>query len=164
MVARPRFDVPAFLAEPHRPAAVAVVNRRGEPALASMWFLFEDRRMWFHTATIGPPSPYLAAAHVGATVAVMVETFDARDRVLKVRVTGPARIETTDIERVQRIYDRYLGGNVNAWSPAWDEQARSSDYQLWSVSPDRGSAVDYPRLQNGGGIYRWEDLSDFPTS
>ena len=48
----PAFDVLGFLGEPGRPASVATVSGRGRPALAMMWFLAEDERLWFHT-----PSP-----------------------------------------------------------------------------------------------------------
>jgi hypothetical protein len=46
----PTFDVLGFLSEPRRPASVATVSGRGRPALATMWFLVEEDRLWFHTA------------------------------------------------------------------------------------------------------------------
>ena len=51
---QPTFDVLGFLHEPRRPASVATVSGRGRPALAMMWFLVEDDRLWFHTAS--PPA------------------------------------------------------------------------------------------------------------
>jgi len=60
---RPIFDVLGFLHEPGRPASVATVSGRGRPALATMWFLVEDDRLWFHTAqSPGLPVPFLRAA------------------------------------------------------------------------------------------------------
>jgi hypothetical protein len=46
------FDVLGFLDEPGRPASVATVTGRGRPALAMMWFLVEDERVWFHTPEV----------------------------------------------------------------------------------------------------------------
>ena len=58
----PTFDVLGFLDEPGRPASVATVSGRGRPALAMMWFLLEDDRLWFHTAEPpGLPAPFLRA-------------------------------------------------------------------------------------------------------
>jgi hypothetical protein len=61
----PTFDVLGFLAEAGRPASVAMVSGRGRPALAMMWFLLEDDRLWFHTAEPpGLPAPFLRAARL----------------------------------------------------------------------------------------------------
>jgi Pyridoxamine 5'-phosphate oxidase len=73
---QPTFDVLGFLHEPRRPASVATVSGRGRPALAMMWFLLEDDRLWFHTAEPpGLPAPFLRAARERAEVAVMVATL-----------------------------------------------------------------------------------------
>ena len=85
------FDVLGFLHEPGRPASVATVSGRGRPALATMWFLVEDERVWFHTAEPpGLPAPFLRAARAGAKVAVMVATFLPPADVRQVRMSGPA--------------------------------------------------------------------------
>ena len=150
---RPSFDVIAFLQEPGRPASVATVTGRGGPALAMMWFILAERRLWFHTPEGGDaPSPFLRAAAGGRDVAVMIATFSPPDDVRQVRVSGPARLEERDDARVHAIYRRY----VDAWTPAWDEQVTSEGYRLWSMLPARGMAVTYPGLADGP-VFRWSE-------
>jgi hypothetical protein len=152
---QPTFDVLGFLQEPRRPASVATVSGRGRPALAMMWFLLEDDRLWFHTAEPpGLPAPFVHAARAQAEVAVMVATFDPPTDVRQVRMTGPARLEEPDHARVHRLYGRY----VDAWTPRWERQATSPSYRLWSMSPDRGMAVTYPDLKDSP-TYRWSKPS-----
>lgn len=83
-------------------------QRAGRPALATMWFLVEAGRFWFSSpGTIeGRPSPFLDAARDGRDVAAMVATFDPPHDVRQVRASGPARLETRDVARVHRIYER----------------------------------------------------------
>jgi hypothetical protein len=59
----PTFDVLGFLNEPGRPASVATVRGRGRPALAMMWFLLEDDRLWFHTAEPLACRPHSSTRH-----------------------------------------------------------------------------------------------------
>jgi hypothetical protein len=155
----PSFDVPGFLDEPGRPASVATITGQGHPALAMMWFIVGEDRLWFHTpGGSDPPSPVLRAAAGHREVAVMIATFDPPDDVRQVRMTGPARLEATDDGRVRRLYRRYVG----AWTPGWEGQATSPGYQLWSMSPERGMAVTYPGL-NDRPTFRWSEpikLSD----
>ena len=152
---QPTFDVLGFLMEPGRPASVATVSGRGRPALAMMWFLLEDRRLWFQTAeSPGQPAPFLRAARERAEVAVMVATFDPPADVRQVRMTGPARLEQLDHARVRRLYGRYVDG----WTPKWERQATSVSYRLWSMSPERGMAVAYPGLEDSP-TYRWSEPS-----
>lgn len=81
-----------FLDEPRLPASVATTTARGNPALAMMWFVAEEGRLWFHTpVSDGRPSPFLAAARDNREVAVMIATFDPPDDVRQVRTTGPRR-------------------------------------------------------------------------
>jgi hypothetical protein len=148
---QPGFDVVGFLNEPRRPASVATVTARARPALAMMWFVLDDSRLWFHTPEVdGPPSPFLEAAAAGHDVAMMVATFNPPDDVRQVRASGPARLEARDEARVRAIYSRYL----DAWTPGWEEQASSAGYRLWSMSPQRGMAVTYPGLEDRP-VFRW---------
>jgi hypothetical protein len=152
----PTFDVLGFLDEPRRPASVATVTALGRPALAMMWFLVEDERLWFHSPEgPGVPAPFNRAAREGALVAVMVATFDPPGDVRQVRMTGPSRLEARDDERVRRIYRRYLDG----WTARWERQATSAGYRLWSMSPERGMAVAYPGLRDGPA-FRWAGPSE----
>lgn len=150
---RPSFDIVAFLREPIRPASVATVTGHGHPALAMMWFILAQGRLWFHTPDGGSaPSPFLRAAAGGEDVAVMIATFSPPDDVRQVRVSGPARLEERDDARVRAIYSRY----VESWTPAWDEQATAQGYRLWSMLPARGMAVTYPGLADGP-VFRWSE-------
>lgn len=153
------FDVQGFLQEPLRPASVSTVTAQGRPALATMWFLFEDWRFWFHSPS-GGQNPFLRAARAEQLVAAMVETFDPTDRVIQVRVTGPAKVHDRDGDRVHRLYDRYVGPN-ELWSEQWEQQAADPTYELWSIEPRSGAAVQYPRLQDAAGVFRWTDLASF---
>jgi Pyridoxamine 5'-phosphate oxidase len=152
----PTFDVLGFLDEPGRPASVATVTGRGRPALAMMWFLVEDERLWFHTPeSPNAPAPFLRAARERREVAVMVATFDPPADVRQVRMTGPARLEEQDFGRVRRLYQRY----VATWTPSWERQATLGSYRLWSMSPDRGMAVSYPGLEDGP-TFNWSKPSE----
>ena len=148
---RPGFDGPGFLDEPGRPASVATVTASGQPALAMMWYAYEDDHLWFHSPE-ADPAPFLRAAAENRDVAVMVATFRPPDDVRQLRMTGPARLADRDEERVRRIYRRY----VPAWSPAWDRQATSAGYRLWAMAPHRGMAVSYPGLADGP-VFRWSE-------
>jgi len=157
-MSQPDFDVASFLAEPRRPASVATVTQRGDPAPATMWFAFAEGRLWFHTSSRSRiPSPFLAAAARGREIAVMIATFDPPHDVRQIRVTGPARIEPTDPDRVKAVHRRY----VDDWTQAWERQATSADYHLWSLLPQRGMAVAYPGL-SAGTECRWTRAADMP--
>jgi Pyridoxamine 5'-phosphate oxidase len=148
------FDVNEFLAERHRVASVATVTASGTPALATMWFLFDSRRFWFHSPSAS--RAFLDAAARGASVAVMVATWDPPLDVRQLRATGTARTDAHDPDRVERIYGRYLDGDRAAWRAAWAQQIESKDYHLWSVLAERGTAVSYENLQDGARV-RWSD-------
>jgi hypothetical protein len=64
----------------------------------------------------------------------------------------PARLEERDDARVRAIYVRY----VDAWTAAWEEQATSAHFRLWSMLPQRGMAVTYPALADGP-VFRWSE-------
>ncbi|MFI5694037.1 pyridoxamine 5'-phosphate oxidase family protein [Kribbella sp. NPDC051586] len=146
-----------FLNEPNLPASVATTTRNGNTALAMMWFLVEDGRFWFHTPEGGSrPTAFLDAARDQRDVSVMMATFNPPEDVRQVRFSGPARIETKDVARVRRIYERY----VPEWTTTWIDHAASPNTFLWSVSPHRGMAVAYPGLQNRP-TFRWSKVSEF---
>ncbi|MGH3505374.1 MAG: pyridoxamine 5'-phosphate oxidase family protein [Nocardioidaceae bacterium] len=152
---RPSFDILGFLDECSRPVSVATVTRQEGPALAMMWFVLDDGRLWFHTPEdSNRPSPFLRAAGEGQDVAAMIATFNPPTDVRQVRTTGPARLEADNSERVRRIYSRY----VETWTLKWERQATASHYHLWSMSPQRGMAVAYRNLEDSPA-FRWSDPS-----
>ncbi|MBB5858141.1 pyridoxamine 5'-phosphate oxidase family protein [Amycolatopsis umgeniensis] len=152
---RPGFDVQGFLGERERPASVATTTRRGTPALAMMWFVAEENRLWFHTPE-GRPAPFLDAARLCRDVAVMVATFAPPDDVRQVRLTGPARLESKELPRIRRIYERY----IPEWTDSWAAHAASPDAVLWSMAPERGMAVAFPDLENTP-VFRWDDIAEY---
>ncbi|GAA1246526.1 hypothetical protein GCM10009676_35900 [Prauserella halophila] len=153
----PDFDLHAFLDEPGRPAAVSTVTGRGRPALATMWFLFADGRLWFHSP-VDEPAPFVAAASAGREVSALVATFSPPHDVRQFRATGPAALASRDLTRVHRIYERYL----LEWSADWTAHAASGRFRLWSMVPERGMAVAYPGLAEAP-VYRWSEPAE-PTS
>ena len=94
------------------------------------------------------------------TVATMVETFDPNGRVMQVRATGPAEICALDGERVNRLYDRYLGPS-GKWSNDWKMQADDRSYSLWRMTPESGVAIQFPNHCDAGGPFRWNSHGDF---
>jgi hypothetical protein len=148
---QPTFDVLGFLDEPGLPASVATTTKLGNPALATMWFVVAEDRLWFNSPEEGDrPTPFLAAARAGRDVAVMVATFKPPADVRQVRMTGPAKLEPRDNARVRRIYERY----VPEWTETWAAHAASTKFHLWSMSPERGTAVAFPDLIDGPAV-RW---------
>jgi hypothetical protein len=152
------FDAAAFLKEVRRPAQVASVSESGVPLLGSLWFLFERERFWFSSAKA---SALPRAANRGVPVAVIVDDFDAPTSIRQVRTRGRAQIESHDPAVVQRIYERYLGSNVEQWPP-WFRSfvAQSDDWVLWSVYPDTGLALTAPGFIDS--LHRWVDIEHCP--
>ena len=106
------FDATAFLNEARRPAQVASVSKSGKPLLGSLWFLFERQRFWFSSARAGVLPQ---AAKRDAPVAVIVDDFNPPTFIRQVRVRGQGQIEPHDPAVVRRIYERYLGPDIEGW-------------------------------------------------
>lgn len=152
------FDVVAFFDEPLRPAQVAATSPRGVPLLGSLWFLFAHGRFWFSS---WPDSPLLTAAvDGGSDVAVIVDDFSPPDSIRQVRVRGPGRLEPHDPDVVERIYGRYLGGDVAAWPEVFRSRMDDPSWALWTVLPRRGLAVVFPNFEPRE--MRWGDPSESP--
>jgi hypothetical protein len=158
VVVKVPFDVTAFLREDRRPAQVASVSAAGTPLLGSLWFLFERERFWFSSAAT---APLPRAAQHGAPVAVIVDDFDPPASIRQVRVRGRAQIERHDSAVVLRIYQRYLGADVEEWPPFFRSRVDQTDgWVLWSVHPDTGLAVTFPGFEERS--YRWDRNGDAP--
>jgi hypothetical protein len=152
------FDAAAFLNELHRPAQVASVSESGQPLLGSLWFLFERKRFWFSSAKAGVLP---RAAKRGAPVAVIVDDFDPPTSIRQVRVRGRAQIEPHEPAVVRRIYERYLGSDVEEWPLLFRSLVdQSDDWVLWSVYPDSGLALIAPNFIEKA--YRWVDVGHSP--
>jgi hypothetical protein len=151
------FDVAAFLSEPLRLAQVASVSPSGAPVLGSFWFLFAQNRFWFSSRR-DTPVP-IAVAH-GSQVAVIIDDFSPPDRIRQVRVRGPGQFERHDPERVERIYERYLGRDVSDWPDFFRDRLTDTTWALWTVQPLSGSAVTSPDFKPSE--QRWQHPLDGP--
>jgi hypothetical protein len=152
------FDADAFLREDRRPAQVASVSASGTPLLGSLWFLFERHRFWFSSAGA---SALPSAARRGTPVAVLVDDFDPPASIRQVRVRGRAQIEIHDATVLRRIYERYLGSDIDTWPPFFRARIDQTDgWVLWSVHPDTGLAVTSPGFAESA--YRWNRVEDAP--
>ncbi|TCP51938.1 hypothetical protein EV191_106102 [Tamaricihabitans halophyticus] len=153
---QPDFDVRGMLDEPGLVASIATVTATGRPALAVVWFCHADSRLWFNSPRgEGRPEPFLDAARRGADVAVLAAIFNAPNDIRQFRATGPARLEDRDGVRVRRVYDRY----ISEWTPQWLEHLTSTRYQLWSVLPASGMAVDYSGFRDSP-VFRWASVGE----
>jgi hypothetical protein len=150
-------QVANFLSEDLRMAQVAAVSKSGVPVLGSLWFVFDSDRFWFSSH---PSSPLAAAAARAADLAVLIDQFDPPDRIRQVRVRGPGRVETHYPERVQQIYERYLGRDVSVWPDFFRERVTDDTWTLWSVSPIQGTATINPNFREQST--RWACFADSP--
>lgn len=134
------------------------MSESGRPLLGSLWFLFERQRFWFSSAKAGVLP---RAAKRGAPVAVIIDDFDPPASIRQVRVRGRAQIEPHDSAVVHRIYERYLGSDVETWPLFFRSLAdQSDDWVLWSVYPDTGLALTAPDFVEIP--YRWADIGHAP--
>ena len=134
------------------------MSKQGQPLLGSLWFLVERQRFWFSSAKAGVLPQ---AAKRGAPVAVIVDDFDPPTSIRQVRVRGRAQIEPHDPAVVRRIYERYLGPDIEGWPLLFRSLVdQSDDWVLWSVYPDTGLALTAPDFVEDP--YRWADIGHSP--
>jgi hypothetical protein len=152
------FDVDAFLKESGRCAQVASVSPSHSPLLGSLWYLFEDRKFWFSSAT---SSPLPRAAKRGVELAVIVDEFNPPASIRQLRVRGHGHIESHSPDVVRRIYERYLGLGIDDWPPFFRTRMGLTDgWTLWSVTPESGMAVTSPAFAEQ--TYRWKSPASAP--
>ncbi len=154
---RAPFDIAAFLGEVMRPAQVSAVSPSGLPLLGSLWFLWADRRFWFSSAS---DSPLVRALGHGSQLAVLVDDFSPPIDIRQIRVRGPGSIERHEPARVQRIYERYLGTDLDRWPDAFRTRLDDPAYVLWSVVPASGVVASFANFT--GAEIRWSDLDGCP--
>lgn len=153
------FDVAAFLAEPLRPAQVAAVGPSGLPLLSSLWFLYDDSRFWFSSRM---RSPLLQAISRGSEIAVVVDEFSPPERIRQVRVRGSGLVEHHDPRRIERIYRRYLGDDLDTWPPFFRIRSTDAEFSLWSVTPTSGLVVAFPNFDAREIRWTRSDRSPLP--
>ena len=89
----------------------------------------------------------------------MVQVFEPPKTIRRIRVTGPAQIEKHDPGRVERIYQRYLGVDLDQWPAFFRERIHDETFRLWSVYASSGKAEDYPDF--GDHVFRWNEPGAF---
>ena len=94
---------------------------------------------------------------------MIVDDFDPPTAIRQVRVRGRAQIEPHDSAVVHRIYERYLGSDVEGRPLLFRSLAdQSDDWVLWSVYADTGLALIAPDFIEKA--YRWVDIEHSPFS
>jgi hypothetical protein len=155
----PPFDVEAFLSEPLRPAQVASVGASGSPVLGSFWFVFAEGRFWFSSRL---DTPLVTAVQHGCEVAVIVDDFSPPRSIRQVRVRGRGRIEPHDPGRVEDIYRRYLGDELERWPETFRARLVDPRWALWTVEPVSGLVACYPDFEENE--LRWRRHEDSPLT
>lgn len=151
----------AFLAEPLRPAQCAAVSPSGAPMIGSFWFLFDQGQFWFSSRR---QTPLATAAAKGTEIAVIVDDYSPPGSIRQIRVRGPGRVESQDREKVQRIYERYLGGDLDQWPRAFVERLTDPSWVLWAVLPRTGRISISPNFETSEVTWRHLDDSPFADS
>ena len=131
---------------------MASVSPALAPLLGSLWYLFDNCKFWFRSPL---SSPLVRAAERGVELAVIVDDFNPPASIRQVRVRGYGGSEPHDPVLVRRIYERYLGLDVNDWPPLFQGTIGAGEgWTLWSVSPESGMAVTSPGFIEQ--VYRWD--------
>ncbi|MEL7157984.1 MAG: pyridoxamine 5'-phosphate oxidase family protein, partial [Actinomycetota bacterium] len=138
------YDVAGYLSEHLRPAQVSAVSPSGSPLLGSLWFLWADRKFWFSSVF---DSPLVRAFQRGSEVAVLVDDFSPPADIRQVRVRGPAGVEVHDPDRVEEIYVRYLGADLDTWPVGFRNRLDDLSYVVWSVTPVSGLVASFAHFK-----------------
>jgi hypothetical protein len=93
---------------------------------------------------------------------VIVDDFTPPESIRQVRVRGPGRLEPHDPERVEAIYRRYLGDDLDTWPQAFRDRLNDPTWSLWTVEPMTGLAAAYPKFEERE--FRWRRPEDAPPS
>ncbi len=93
-------------------------------------------------------------------MAVLVDDFSPPVDIRQVRVRGPGSIERHDPTRVQQIYERYLGTDLDAWPEAFRDRPDDLSYVLWAVTPSSGVVASFAHFK--GAEIRWSELDGCP--
>jgi len=154
--ARLPFNVRSFLERPLLPASVATVGRKGGPVLGSLWFQFVEGRFWFSTRS----ESFLQSARNGSLMAVMVETFEPPDQIWLLRATGKSGLERHEPSRVEAIYRRYLGPELQNWPTFFRDRLHDKTFELFTVLPERGVVFAFPQFNTKE--FRWDSFKECP--
>ena len=128
-----------------RPLFCFLAQRSGEgPRLSPLWFLWEDAAVW-NVAWLDERSyPERVQEYPETTVAV-VDFDPATGRVEHVGMRGEATLEPYDCSRADRLFEKYLGDDREAW-PETFRGLDAESYRLIRFDPETVVARDqsYP--------------------
>ena len=100
----------------------------GHPRLSPLWYLWEDECIWIIADTV--EKSYAARIEQTAETATAIVDFDVETgRVHHVGMRGRAEIVPFDEERANRLLERYLGPDRDAW----DERFVDIDPDRWGL-------------------------------
>lgn len=139
----PRAEIQRFLEQQRIPLRLACLDRRGEPIVCSLWYLFENEALWCATQKSARVVDYLERNPVcGFEVAPEAPPY--------MGVRGQASASLT-AERgpgvLLRLIDRYLGDRESSLA-CW-LIARSSDEVAIRLSPRWLTSWDFSGRMGG---------------
>ncbi|WP_265111146.1 pyridoxamine 5'-phosphate oxidase family protein [Halosolutus halophilus] len=129
----------AFLERPLF-CTLATTAENGAPRISPLWYLWEDESVWIIADTVAKTYP--DRVHRDSRAAIAIVDFDAAGgRVHHVGMRGTAVLEPFDVDRAERLLERYLGLDRDAWDPRF----RGLDPDRWAFvrfDPDTVVARD----------------------
>ena len=110
---------------------LAQATPEGHPRLSPLWFLWEDGCIWIIADTV--EKSYTTRVEQRPETAVAIVDFDVETgRVRHVGMRGRAEIVPFDGERANRLLERYLGSDRDAW-----------DDRFVDIEPDRWGLIRF---------------------
>ena len=120
------------------------------PRLSPLWFLWEEGAVWNVARLDGRSYPGRVREYPETAVAV-VDFEPATGRVEHVGMRGEATLELYDRLRADRLFEKYLGDDREAW-PETFRGLDAESYRLTRVNPETVVARDqsYPAPADDG--------------
>ena len=134
-----------------RPLFCFLAQCSGEgPRLSPLWFLWEDGAIWNVAQLDGRSYPDRVQAYPESALAV-VDFDPATGRVEHVGMRGEATLEPYDRSRADRLFEKYLGDDREAW-PEMFRVLDAESYRLIRFDPETVVARDqsYPAPADDG--------------
>lgn len=104
---------------------LATLSERGEPRVSPLWYHWEEERIWIIADS---ESTYTTRVANHSTAAVAIVDFDVETgRVVHIGMRGDARLVDLDLDRVDRLFRRYLGTE----KADWDDGFIDLDTERW---------------------------------
>lgn len=104
---------------------LAMVSEAGDPRISPLWYLWEDDAIWI---IADRDRTYTTRVANHPETAVAVVDFDVETgRVVHIGMRGEAALEPLEDTRVERLLQRYLGAETEAW----DEGFHDLSHDRW---------------------------------